>query len=157
MSVITDTRVKKKPLSTIRNTQEYPTTDGNSQNRYIDVTILGNEHRLELVEVANIITHNTLGRYLKVTNCAFLHYHDTDILAIDIRNNPEDVEQVTVVITEVFKENQPSLMGFVINSFQEFCSRISFSGTNGSNPDTGPKGNCISAYLVEELDGTESE
>ena len=150
MSVITGAHIKKKPVSTIRNTQEYPDSGGHGQIRYIDVSILGNDHRLELVEVINIITHAKLGRYLKVTNCAFLHYQDTDILAIDIRKKPMDIEKVTVVVTEVFKDNKPSLMGFVINTVQEFCTRITFSDSNGSQAGTEPKGNCIPAYLVEE-------
>lgn len=150
MSVITEAHVKKKPITTIRNKQEFPTPDGSLQVRYIQVTILGNEHKLELLEMVNIITHNTLGRYLKVTNCAFLHYQDTDILAIDIRKNPEDTEKVTVVITEVLKDNEPSLMGFVINTFQEFCEHISFSNSHNSSEEPESKGNCISAYLEEK-------
>ncbi len=150
MSVVTESHIKKKSLSTMQNNQEFPASNSSLQVRNIDVTILGNEYKLELIQVLNIITHNKLGKYLKVTNCAFLNYQKTDILAIDIRNKPEDVEKVTVVITEVFKDNKPSMIGFVINDFQEFCAHITFSDIDKSGNMTESKGNCIPAYLVEK-------
>jgi hypothetical protein len=150
MSVVSGAHVKKKAIPKIQNSQEFPVSNDSLQARYIDVTIFGREQRMELIEIINIITHNTLGRYLKVTNCAFLHYNNNDILAVDIRENPEDIEKVTVVITEVFKDDRPCCMGFVINKFKEFCKHVSFLEPDRSGSKAESKGSCISAYLVEE-------
>jgi len=134
MTIVTEAEVKKDNRVQKNSLHEFTHGDENSMERYIDVSILGNDHHMKLIQVIDIITHHKLGKYLKITNCAFLHYCNNDILAIDIRKHPDDVEKVTVVIADVLYEEEKKsiLLGFVINGFEEFCERISFSNFNES-------------------------
>lgn len=146
MSVLSQMQIKKKVTSSSSSINRFPVAHEAFVERYIDISILGNKHHIKLLHVKDIISHEKLGKYLNITNCAFLHYEEEDVLAVDIRKSPTDIEAVTVVVAEVICDGKLTLMGFVINDFEEFCEKISFSEVNRPLPGQGIASTIVPAF-----------
>ncbi len=97
---------------------------GRDKRRYLETTILDNDYMIEIIRMFAVVEHPNLGKYTAVTDCAFMTLDGRSVLAVDLRGQKANVENVTVVIAEVRLEGKITVLGFIVDRVEDFYSKI---------------------------------
>lgn len=101
-----------------------PDMENDTDRATITATFLDGTKRIQLYKMEAFFNHNGIQKYTMITNCAFVKYDGSAILAVELRDERNRDEDAVIVIAQVGIDGREMRMGFIVSEFAEFFAHV---------------------------------